>query len=65
MVFSYIVRSEASVDTVLADARRAGGKIVKPAVRSQWGGYSGTFADPDGYLWKVVVGPGENQPYAE
>jgi len=40
----------------LAEAERAGGKIAKPAHREIWGGYSGHFADPDGYLWKVVCG---------
>ena len=62
--FSYIVRSEERVDAVLAEAEQAGGSIVKPAQREQWGGYSGYFADPDGYLWKVAAGQGE-QPYAE
>ena len=54
----YVVRSEARVDAVLAEAERAGGKIAKPAQRAQWGGYFGYFADPDGYLWKAAVGAG-------
>jgi uncharacterized protein len=54
--FSYIVRSDDRVDAVLAEAERAGGTIVRPAQRAQWGGYFGYFADPDGYLWKVVTG---------
>ena len=54
--FSYIVRSDDRVDAVLAEAERAGGTIVKPAQRAQWGGYFGYFAAPDGYLWKVVTG---------
>ena len=60
---SYIVRSEERVDAVLAEAERAGGEIAKPAQRSPWGGYSGYFTDPDGYLWKVAAGAGE-QPFA-
>ena len=60
---SYIVRSEERVDAVLAEAERAGGKIAKPAQRASWGGYFGYFADPDGYLWKVVLGY-EQEPYA-
>jgi uncharacterized protein len=64
--FSYIVRSEERVDEVLAEAARAGGKIVKPAQRAQWGGYFGYFADPDGYLWKVAAGAAgaEGEPFA-
>jgi hypothetical protein len=61
---SYVVRSEERVNAVLAEAERAGGEIVKPAQAARWGGYFGYFADPDGYLWKVVAGAGE-QPFAE
>ncbi len=64
ITLSYIVRSDDRVDAVLAEAERASGEIVKPAQRAQWGGYFGYFADRDGYLWKVVVGAGE-QPYSE
>jgi uncharacterized protein len=56
------VRSKERVDAVLAEARHAGGKIVKAAQRAQWGGYSGCFADPDGYPWKVGSAAGE-QPF--
>jgi uncharacterized protein len=64
VTFSYVVRSEERVDAVLAEAERAGGEIVRPAQRARWGGYFGYFADPDGNLWKVVVGA-EGQPFAE
>src|SRR5690242_11981847 len=50
----YLVDSRERVDEVLAQAERAGGTIVKPAEQVQWGGYSGYFSDPDGYLWKVA-----------
>jgi catechol 2,3-dioxygenase-like lactoylglutathione lyase family enzyme len=61
---SYLVRSEERVGAVLAEAERAGGTIVQPAERSPWGGSSGHFTDPDGHLWKVASGAGE-QPFAE
>ena len=64
VTLSYLVRSEDRVAEVMAEAERAGGKIVKPAERSPWGGSSGYFADPDGYLWKVASGTGQ-QPFAE
>jgi catechol 2,3-dioxygenase-like lactoylglutathione lyase family enzyme len=64
IALSYIVRSEERVDEVLAEAERAGGTIAKPAESQPWGGRSGYFADPDGYLWKVAAGPGD-QPFAE
>jgi uncharacterized protein len=63
VAFAYVVRSDERVAAVLAEAERAGGKIVKPAQREAWGGSSGFFADPDGYLWKVASGPG-HRPYA-
>jgi hypothetical protein len=63
--FNYLVRSEERVDAVLADAERAGGTIVRPGQPGEWGGYFGYFADPDGNLWKVASGAGEEQPLAE
>ncbi|HTV82956.1 MAG TPA: VOC family protein [Acidobacteriaceae bacterium] len=51
-------RSRAEVDAVLAEAERAGARILKPAEEASWGGYSGYFADPDGFLWEVAWNPG-------
>ena len=51
----YIVSSRDTVDQVIADAVAAGGAAVKEAAAAQWGGYSGYFSDPDGYLWKVAT----------
>jgi catechol 2,3-dioxygenase-like lactoylglutathione lyase family enzyme len=56
VTLAYNVRSEERVDEVLAEAERAGGKVVKPAERTSWGGYGGYFADADGYLWEVATG---------
>jgi uncharacterized protein len=53
--FHYIVGSRDTVDQVIADAVAAGGSVVKQAAAGQWGGYSGYFSDPDGYLWKVAT----------
>jgi uncharacterized glyoxalase superfamily protein PhnB len=39
---------------VLELAKKAGGKIEKAAQDVFWGGYSGYFSDPDGYLWEVA-----------
>jgi catechol 2,3-dioxygenase-like lactoylglutathione lyase family enzyme len=64
VTLAYNVRSEQRVDEVLAEAERAGGSIVKPAQLSEWGGFSGYFADPDGYLWEVATGATQ-LPFAE
>lgn len=58
ITLSYVVRAPERVDAVLAEAERAGGTIVKPAQDAPWGGRFGTFADPDGQLWKVAAGGG-------
>ena len=52
------VRSPEDVATVLADAERAGGTIARQAGRAEWGGTTGAFADPDGYVWEVAHNPG-------
>jgi catechol 2,3-dioxygenase-like lactoylglutathione lyase family enzyme len=66
LVFNYVVRSEKRVDEVMDEAKKAGGKILKPAAKLQWGGYGGTFADPDGYIWSIGYSEqGKDQPYAE
>jgi len=47
-----------TVDKVLQTAAAAGAEVVKPAQDAFWGGYSGYFKDPDGYLWEVAWNPG-------
>ena len=66
VTFNYVVRSEARVDAVMAEARKAGATILRPAATQQWGGYSGSFADPDGYVWSIAYSAqGKDQRYAE
>ncbi len=50
--------SEQEVDAVLAFALAQGAASLKPAHHTDYGGYSGYFADPDGHPWEVVVAPG-------
>ncbi|MER5419015.1 VOC family protein [Streptosporangium roseum] len=66
LVLTYVVRSEARVDEIMVEAQKAGAKILKPAGALPWGGYGGTFADPDGYIWSLGYSArGTDQPYAE
>ena len=51
------VRSSQEVEALMEEARRAGAKIVRPAQKTSWGGYSGYFQDPDGHLWEVAWNP--------
>lgn len=52
------VDREEEAAEVVAAAEAAGATVVKPATRAFWGGVSGYFADPDGFLWEVVWNPG-------
>src|SRR4030088_1968995 len=54
------VHSPREVDAVLAAAERAGGTILRPAANAVWGGYTGAFADPEGYVWEVAHTPDWN-----
>jgi len=51
------VGSQAEVDAVMAQAKRARARIVKPAATTFWGGYAGYFQDPDEHLWEVAWNP--------
>lgn len=50
--------SRDDVDRAFDRVRAAGGRIVKPPVATDWGGYSGYFADLDDHLWEVAHNPG-------
>ena len=54
---AYNARTRAEVDAVLQEAEAAGAKLIKPAQEAFWGGYSGYFSDPDGFLWEVAWNP--------
>lgn len=57
VTLAYNTRSKSEVDAVIADAERAGGRVVKQPHATFWGGYSGYFADPDSHLWEVAFNP--------
>jgi uncharacterized protein len=51
-------RTTEEVDAVLDFAVAQGASLLKPAHATDYGGYSGYFADPDNHPWEVVVAPG-------
>ncbi len=57
IALAHNVATREAVDAVLAEAVAAGATLLKPAVDAEWGGYSGYFADPDGYPWEVAWNP--------
>ncbi len=57
ITLAHNVRSAEAVDALLAEVRAAGGTVRRPGAATEWGGYSGVFADPDGHCWEVAHNP--------
>ena len=57
IVVAQNVTSEDAVDVMMARAEASGGRVLKPAAKTFWGGYNGYFADPDGHVWEVAFNP--------
>jgi predicted lactoylglutathione lyase len=49
--------SRDDVDAFMVTAVAAGARVTRPAEATEWGGYNGYFADPDGHLWEVAHNP--------
>jgi len=49
--------SKDDVIAIIERARSAGARVVKEPQETNWGGFSGYFADPDAYYWEVAWGP--------
>jgi catechol 2,3-dioxygenase-like lactoylglutathione lyase family enzyme len=58
VTISHNVRTEAEVDEILELARTAGADLVSSGEGREWGGYTGYFADPDGFRWEIATNPG-------
>ena len=54
---SHNVASESEVDQIIEHSVSVGAILVKTPQKVFWGGYSGYFKDPDGYLWEVAHNP--------
>ena len=54
---SQLCRQQRQVDAAMTEAVGAGATIVKQPEEVFWGGYSGYFSDPDGYLWELAYNP--------
>lgn len=57
ITLAHNVGSREEVDKVFEQAISAGAKPIKKPQEVFWGGYSGYFSDPDGYLWEVAHNP--------
>ncbi|MFV0333230.1 MAG: VOC family protein [Tropicimonas sp.] len=57
VTLAHNVRAPADVSPILTAAGAAGGRVLKPAQDTFWGGHHGYFADPDGHVWEVACNP--------
>lgn len=58
MTLAHNVADVEEVDEILELARSAGSPDVAPGQARDWGGYTGYFADPDGFRWEIAHNPG-------
>ena len=56
ITLSHNVATDAEVDEILALARSLGVE-ASAGQRRAWGGYTGYFADPDGFRWEIAMNP--------
>ena len=57
VALAYNVRTRSEVGPLMERAASAGATILKSAREASWGGYSGYFADPDGFAWEIAWNP--------
>lgn len=57
ITLAYNARSRDEVVAIFEEVKVAGASIVKAPEDTFWGGFSGYFADLDGYYWEVAWGP--------
>ncbi len=56
ITLAHNVATESEVDAILELATSLGAEASKGEKR-EWGGYTGYFADPDGFRWEIAVNP--------
>jgi hypothetical protein len=57
VALAHNVASREAVDAVVAEMVEAGGTRLKAPAATDWGGYSGYVADPDGHPWEIAYNP--------
>lgn len=56
MTLAHNARSREEVVAIMERAGSAGAHIIKEPREAFWGGFSGYFADLDGYFWEIAWG---------
>jgi catechol 2,3-dioxygenase-like lactoylglutathione lyase family enzyme len=57
ITLAHNVATEGEVDEIIALARSIGANPVSEGQKREWGGYTGYFADPDGFRWEIATNP--------
>jgi hypothetical protein len=57
VTLAHNVREKTEVSKILAQAKAAGGNVLKPAQDVFWGGHHGYFTDLDGHVWEIAHNP--------
>lgn len=57
VTISHCLETEEEVIAAMEEAVAAGAEMVKAPQKVFWGGFSGYFKDPDGYLWELAMNP--------
>jgi uncharacterized protein len=57
ITLAHNAHSKDDVIAIVERARSVGACVVKEPQETFWGGFSGYFADLDGYYWEVAWGP--------
>jgi hypothetical protein len=57
VALAHNVGSREAVDAVVTGMVAAGGRLLKAPAATDWGGYSGYVADPDGHPWEIADNP--------
>ena len=57
ITLAHNARRRDDVIAIVGRAESAGARVAKAPQETFWGGFSGYFADPDGYYWEVAWGP--------
>lgn len=60
VVLSLNLGSAAEVDGTMARCLEHGGHPLRAAGPMDWGGYAATLRDPDGHVWEIVRGAGQD-----
>jgi predicted lactoylglutathione lyase len=57
ITLAHNVLNAEAVEQLIERLAALGGRVLQPATKADWGGYSGYIADPDGHVWEIAYNP--------